>query len=64
MQDQAKALGKSYEKTLQQNASGIPIGRFAKPEEIASLADYLCCEEAGYITGSVHAFDGSLMKSF
>jgi len=64
VQDQAKALGESYENTLNQNASGIPIGRFAKPEEIASLAEYLCCEEAGYITGRVHAFDGSLMKSF
>ena len=64
VQDQAKASGKSYEETLEKNASGIPLGRFAKPEEIASLAEYLCCEEAGYITGRVHAFDGSLMKSF
>tara|TARA_B100000989_G_scaffold299053_1_gene292576 strand:+ start:8623 stop:9408 length:786 start_codon:yes stop_codon:yes gene_type:complete len=61
---QAKDSGKSYEDTLKQNASSIPLGRFAKPEEIASLAEYLCCEEAGYITGRAHAFDGSLMKSF
>ena len=64
VKDQAEAIGKSYQEALEQNASGIPIGRFAKPEEIASLAEYLCCEEAGYITGRVHAFDGSLMKSF
>jgi len=64
IKDQAKTIGKSYKETLKQNASNIPIGRFAKPEEIASLAEYLCCEEAGYITGRVHAFDGSLMKSF
>lgn len=35
-----------------------PIGRMAKPEEIAHLALYLCSDEAAYATGSNHHIDG------
>ena len=35
-----------------------PIGRLGKPEEIASLAVYLCSSEAGFVNGSVVAIDG------
>lgn len=39
-----------------------PIGRMAKPEEIASLALFLCSEEAGFITGSDYPIDGGFIK--
>ncbi|TDU68085.1 NAD(P)-dependent dehydrogenase (short-subunit alcohol dehydrogenase family) [Prosthecobacter fusiformis] len=35
-----------------------PIGRMAQPMEIASLAVYLCSDEAGFITGSAYPIDG------
>jgi len=35
-----------------------PIGRMAKPEEIASLILYLCSEEASFITGCDYPIDG------
>ncbi len=35
-----------------------PIGRMGKPEEIASMALYLCSAEAGFVTGSVLTIDG------
>lgn len=38
----------------------VPLGRAAKPEEIAPAAVFLASEEAGYITGSVLAIDGGL----
>lgn len=39
-----------------------PIGRMAKPEEIAHLALYLCSDEAAYVTGSDHSIDGGFTK--
>lgn len=38
--------------------SRIPLGRWGKPEEVASLALYLCSEEAGFITGTDVLIDG------
>ncbi|MDD6262468.1 MAG: 3-oxoacyl-ACP reductase FabG [Clostridiales bacterium] len=38
----------------------IPIRRFARPEEIASLAVYLAGDDAACITGSVFTADGGL----
>lgn len=35
-----------------------PIGRMAKPEEIAALALYLCSDEASFITGCNYPIDG------
>ncbi|SKB55606.1 NAD(P)-dependent dehydrogenase, short-chain alcohol dehydrogenase family [Parapedobacter luteus] len=39
-----------------------PIGRMAQPEEIASLALYLCSDEAGFITGNDYPIDGGFVK--
>ena len=35
-----------------------PIGRMAKPEEVAALALYLCSDEAAFITGCDYPIDG------
>ena len=39
-----------------------PIGRMAKPEEVAALALYLCCDAAGFITGTDYPIDGGFIK--
>ncbi len=39
-----------------------PIGRMAKPEEIASLILFLCSDEASFITGSDYPIDGGFIK--
>ena len=39
-----------------------PIGRMAKPEEIAHLILYLCSEEAAFITGCDYPIDGGFTK--
>lgn len=39
-----------------------PIGRMGKPEEIASLALFLCSDAAGFITGTDYVIDGGYMK--
>ncbi len=39
-----------------------PIGRMAKPAEIAALALYLCSDEASFITGCDYPIDGGFVK--
>ena len=39
-----------------------PIGRMAKPNEIAYLALYLCSDEASFITGTDYPIDGGFIK--
>ncbi|GAA6754592.1 SDR family oxidoreductase [Thermus thalpophilus] len=39
----------------------IPLGRWAKPEEIARVAAVLCGEEAEYLTGQAVVVDGGFL---
>ena len=43
-------------------AATQPIGRMAERVEIASLALFLCSEEAGFITGCDYPIDGGFIK--
>ena len=38
----------------------VPMNRFGHPEEVAALVDFLCSEEASYITGEVININGGL----
>lgn len=38
-----------------------PIGRMAKPEEIAAMALYLCSDEASFMTGCDYLIDGGFV---
>ncbi|MCH2025089.1 MAG: SDR family oxidoreductase [Verrucomicrobiales bacterium] len=49
--------GKEEEMFTQLEATQ-PIGRMAKPSEIAALATYICSEEASFVTGSAFDIDG------
>ena len=39
--------------------SKIPLGRHAKPEELASLFAFLASDDAGFATGQVYVMDGA-----
>jgi glucose 1-dehydrogenase len=42
-------------------STGIPLGRVGEPEEIGTLAAFLCSPAAAYITGSFVLIDGGLL---
>jgi 2-keto-3-deoxy-L-fuconate dehydrogenase len=43
-------------------AKSQPIGRMAEPSEVASLALFLCSDEASFITGSDYPLDGGFFN--
>jgi len=50
------------EEIFQKLSASQPIGRMAKPEEIAALALYLCSDEAAFITGCDYFIDGGFIN--
>ncbi|WP_234733130.1 SDR family NAD(P)-dependent oxidoreductase [Tellurirhabdus bombi] len=59
-------IAKNYpgqeEEMFSKLAASQPIGRMAKPEEIAALALYLCSDEAGFATGCDYPLDGGFIR--
>jgi 2-keto-3-deoxy-L-fuconate dehydrogenase len=53
--------GKEQE-TFEKLSKTQPIGRMAKPEEIAFIVLYLCSDEASFITGCDYPIDGGFIK--
>ena len=43
-------------------AKSQPIGRMAEPDEVASVALFLCSEEASFITGADYPLDGGFFN--
>jgi NAD(P)-dependent dehydrogenase (short-subunit alcohol dehydrogenase family) len=50
---EAEAAKQNFEKA-------IPLGRYAKNEEIAALAVFLASDESSFITGTVNPIDGGM----
>lgn len=46
------------EESLKRFSSRIPMGRLARPEEVASAVLFLCSDDASYITGAGLSVDG------
>ena len=64
MADQeAAAKGISSDEALASKAGGVPLGRFAEPQEIAAVCLFLCSEAASTVTGASWSADGGTFAS-
>lgn len=55
--DMTKALKEDVKEEMLKN---IPLGYFAKPEDVANLVSFLASEKSDYITGQVIQIDGGM----
>lgn len=58
----AKNYAGQEEAVFEKLSKSQPMGRMGKPEEVASLALYLCSDEAGFVTGNDYPLDGGFVK--
>ena len=57
---EARGEGISPEQVLARSSAKLPLGRIARPEEIADTVVYLASARASYVTGATLAMDGAV----
>jgi 3-oxoacyl-[acyl-carrier protein] reductase len=54
----ADQQGGDREEVLERVGAGRPLGRLARPEEIAAVIVFLCSDRSSYVTGAAWSADG------
>ena len=60
---EAERDGISEADVLKRSESRIPLGRFARPEEVADVAVFLASARASYVTGAIIPMDGAAVAT-
>ena len=63
MKAMAKTDGITEAEAVKRATAAIPVGRFAEPDEVASVVTFLCSAQASYLTGIVLGMDGASVPS-
>jgi NAD(P)-dependent dehydrogenase (short-subunit alcohol dehydrogenase family) len=66
MKRMAENLGTDYDgarQNLMDSLGGIPLGRTARPEEVAELVAFLVSDRSSYIIGAEHTIDGGIIRT-
>ena len=58
----AARQNKAVEEIVKQSLATIPMGRYGRPQEFATVAAFLASDHASYITGSVIRVDGGMIR--
>ncbi len=54
----AQKQGITEAEALKRNEQRVPLGRLAKPEEVAAVVVFLASDQASYVTGAIIPMDG------
>lgn len=64
LQLEARARGLTPEEVLAQGQARMPLGRYARPQEVADVVVFLASARASYLNGAVISMDGGASPVF
>jgi 3-oxoacyl-[acyl-carrier protein] reductase len=64
MQDRATLNHRTFEQQYEKSVDNVPLRKYAKPEELASVVEFYLSDKSNHITGTNVLFDGGYTKAY